>query len=326
MLKKTNILALVGTGRNPKFSPDKLIIWDDHRNKIFSELRFCSDVLRMKLKMDKIIVATKDNQLYVLNISNLEIVSIFQTYENKKGLFAISSDDNIFVIAFPYRHEGYVKVKNYDSPLNVPAINAHDTNVSFITINHEGTLLSTSSEKGTLIRIFSVSNGELIQELRRGAKAANIYNITFDFNNKFIACSSSSGTIHIFSIYTSIKYLKEKGLIPDKSGNGRSGNNEIDININNNRVIEEPKNQKGFFGSIISVLKFGISYYESEWSFAQFRVPESDKEMKVNFGQNNTIIVLTKKGHLFQASFEPGLGGECEKTNEKKSYKRNEKG
>ena len=39
MLKKTNILALVGTGRNPKFPPDRLIIWDDHRNKIFSEIR-----------------------------------------------------------------------------------------------------------------------------------------------------------------------------------------------------------------------------------------------------------------------------------------------
>jgi hypothetical protein len=315
MLKKTNILALVGTGRNPKFSPDKLIIWDDHRNKIFSELRFYSDVLRVKLKMDKIIVATKDNQLYVINLSNLEIINTFQTYKNQKGLFAVSSDDNIFVIAFPYRHEGYVKVKNYDSPLNVPTINAHDNNVSFITINHEGTLLSTSSEKGTLIRIFSVSNGELIQELRRGAKVADIYYITFDFNNKFIACSSSSGTIHIFSIYTSIKYLKEKGLISDKAGNGRSANNEIDININ--RPTEEPKNQKGFFGSIISVLKIGISYYESEWSFAQFRVPEPGKEMKVNFGQNNTIIVLTKNGKLFQASFEPGLGGECEKISNK---------
>ena len=84
MLKKTNILSLVGTGRNPKFPPDRLIIWDDHRNKIFSEIRFYSDVLRVKLKMDKIIVATKDNQLYVLNLTNLEILNIFQTYNNKK--------------------------------------------------------------------------------------------------------------------------------------------------------------------------------------------------------------------------------------------------
>lgn len=310
MLKRTNVLALVGSGKNPKYSSDKLIIWDDHRSKIFSELRFFSEILNVKIKLDRIIVATLDNKLYVLNMSTLEIINIFQTYDNKKGLFAISSDDKILVIAFPYRHSGYIKVKNYNSSSNVPAINAHDGNISFIAINHEGTLLATSSEKGTLIRIFSTYNGELIQELRRGAKIADIYSISFDFNNRFIACASSTKTIHIFSIYSSIKYLKEKGIITNKSINiNRS--REIDIN---NNIIEQPKNQKGFLGSIISVLKIGISYFESEWSFAQFRIQNHEKEMIVCFGPNiNTIIVLTKNGIIYQAAFEPSLGGECKK-------------
>ena len=316
MLKRSNILALVGTGINPKFTSDKLIIWDDHRNKIFSELRFYSDILNVKIKTETLIATTNDNQLYVISLSNLEIINIFQTYENKKGLFAVSPNDKLLVLAFPYRNKGYVKVKNYDSKLNVPSINAHDGEISFLAINYDGTLLATSSEKGTLIRIFNTSNGELIQELRRGAKIADIYFITFDLNNKFIACSSSSGTIHIFSIFSSIKYLKEKGIINNKSNIDRNRSNEIDININNTNN-EQPKNQKGFLGNIISVLKIGISYFESEWSFAQYRVPNEDKKIIVHFGQNNTIIVLTEKGKLYQASFEPSLGGECEKTNEK---------
>ena len=315
MLKRTNVLALVGNEKNMKFSSDKLIIWDAHKGKIFSELTFCSEILNVKIKLDRIILSTQDNKLYVLNMSTLEIINIFQTYENKKGLFAISSDEKLLVIAFPYRHSGYVKIKNYNKPTNVPAINAHDGNISFIAINHEGTLLATASEKGTLIRIFCVNNGELIQELRRGAKIAKIYYISFDFNNKFIACSSSSRTIHIFSIYSSIKYLKEKGIISPKTTINRSS--EIDIN-NNNNIIEEPKNQKGFLGSIISVLKIGIAYFESEWSFAQFRIPnfveDKEKEIIACFGQNNnSIIVLTKSGRIFGASFDPSLGGECNK-------------
>ena len=322
MLKRTNVLALVGSGKNQKFSSDKLIIWDDHRGKIFSELRFFSEILNVKIKLDRIIVATLDNKLYVLNMSTLEIINIFQTYENYKGLFAISSDDKALVIAFPYRHSGYVKVKNYNSPINVPPINAHDGNIAFIAINHEGTLLATSSEKGTLIRIFSTHNGELIQELRRGAKIADIYHICFDYNNKFIACASSSQTIHIFSIYSSIKYLKEKGIISNKSINNLNRNSEIDIN---NQTIEEPKNQKGFLGSIISVFKIGISYFESEWSFAQFRIPKNDKENVVSFLPNNySIIVITKNGKLYTASFEPNLGGECKKIWDKNLLKKNE--
>lgn len=313
MLKRTNVLALVGSGQNPKYSSDKLIIWDDHRSKIFSELRFFSDILNVKIKLDRIIVATKENQLYVLNMNTLAIINIFQTYENKKGLFGISSDDKILVLAFPYKYTGYIKVKNYNSPLNVPAINAHDRNIAFIAINSEGTLLASASEQGTLIRIFCTNNGELIQELRRGAKIAEIYNICFDFNNKFIACSSNSRTIHIFSIYSSIKYLKEKGIISKEINDINNRRNDIDIN--NNNIMEEPKNQKGFLGSIISVLKIGISYFESEWSFAQFRLPNPEKDVILSFGQNlYSIIILTKSGKIFEASFEPQLGGECKKS------------
>ena len=314
MLKRTNILALVSLGNNPKFPTDKLIIWDDHKGKIYSELSFNSEILKVKIKIDRIILTTKNNNIYILNMSTLEVINIFQTYDNEKGLFAVSSDDNIFVIAFPYRHAGYVKVKNYNCSYNVPTINAHDGNISALALNHEGTLLATTSEKGTLIRIFCTYNGELIQELRRGAKIAKIYCINFDFNNKFIACASNSHTIHIFSIYSSIKYLKEKEIITTKNV---KINRTSEIDINNN-VIEEPKNQKGFLGSIISVLKIGISYFESEWSFAQYRKPNCEKEMIVNFELNSyNIIVLTITGKFYKASFEPSLGGECKTIDDK---------
>ena len=44
--------------KNQKFSSDKLIIWDAHRSKIFSELRFFSEILKVKIKIDRIIVTT----------------------------------------------------------------------------------------------------------------------------------------------------------------------------------------------------------------------------------------------------------------------------
>ena len=43
MLKKTNILALVGGGRLPKYSKNKITIWDDHQGKIISQIRFNSE-------------------------------------------------------------------------------------------------------------------------------------------------------------------------------------------------------------------------------------------------------------------------------------------
>ena len=49
MLYKSNILALVGGGINPKFSPNKVIIWDELNGKIISQLRFDRNVKNIKL-------------------------------------------------------------------------------------------------------------------------------------------------------------------------------------------------------------------------------------------------------------------------------------
>ena len=323
MLKRTNIMAIVGDVSNEtsEYSNNKLIIWDDSLMKKISELQFDSEILRVKIKTDKVILTTKNNNLYVIELLKLNCLNIFEIYQNSNGLFSISSDEKILVIAFPYANCGFVKIKHYNTDINVPHINAHDTNISFLALNVEGNLLATCSQRGTLVRIFNTFNGELIQELRRGAKKAEIHFINFDLNNKFLACSSNSGTIHIFSIYTSIKYLKEKGIIKNKS---EKENKKEETNIKGEK-IEIPKNQKSFIGSIISVLKLGISYFESEWSFAQFRLPKSENSRAiVSFSQfDNSINVLTKSGNLYKASFKPNLGGECDKINEINLFQEN---
>jgi hypothetical protein len=53
MLNRTNILALVGSGANPLYMPNKIILWDDNLNKIITELRFVVPVNNIKLKNDK---------------------------------------------------------------------------------------------------------------------------------------------------------------------------------------------------------------------------------------------------------------------------------
>ena len=53
MLNKTNILALVGGGGNPKFLPNKVILWDDSQGKVISELRCSVYIKNVKLKQEK---------------------------------------------------------------------------------------------------------------------------------------------------------------------------------------------------------------------------------------------------------------------------------
>ena len=91
----------------------------------------------------------------------------------------------------------------------------HESDIFYLSLNNEGTILATASDKvkfiikkGTMIRLFSTETGEYFKELRRGSEKAQIFSISFSPNSKYLACSSDRGTVHIFSLYKLIEKLK----------------------------------------------------------------------------------------------------------------------
>ena len=102
MLNTTNILALVGGGKNPKFSINKIIIWDDQKksNNIIGELRFNTPVLNVKIKMDRLIGVCQ-TKIFIFNLNTLETLDMFDTFDNINGIVAFSPGELISVLAFP---------------------------------------------------------------------------------------------------------------------------------------------------------------------------------------------------------------------------------
>ena len=299
MLKKTNILALVGGGKNPCFPLNNLIVWDDHQGRVISQIRFNKNVLNVRLRAEKIISICED-KIYSFNLNTLETEIILETFENTQGIIGLShGDNNKLMIAFPFLSQGNVSIRNIinsKSAKTSKIINAHESKIQCLAINKEGNLLATASDKGTLIRIFSLPNGEFVTELRRGTKNVEMTCISFDPNNKFIGCTSDVGTIHIFSIAAAAKMV---------------------VNDSNDKKIEEdePKNSKSILGRVAGMFNIKNSYLDSERSFAKFRI--QDNCSLLSFGNDNTFVVITTFGRYYKAAYDPKNGGECCKIEEK---------
>lgn len=79
---------------------------------------------------------------------------------------------------------------------------AHRSPLSCIALNNEGTLLATASDKGTVIRVFSVPDARKIYQFRRGSMPSRIYSMSFNPTSTLLCVSSATETVHIFKLAT----------------------------------------------------------------------------------------------------------------------------
>lgn len=80
-------------------------------------------------------------------------------------------------------------------------IHAHDSPLAAIAFSPNGTRIATASEKGTVIRVFSVTDSSKLYEFRRGVKrCVAISSLAFSLCGQFLGCSSNTETVHIFKL------------------------------------------------------------------------------------------------------------------------------
>ncbi|KAJ5672595.1 SVP1-like protein 2 [Penicillium longicatenatum] len=195
MLGQSNYLAIVGGGRNPKFPQNKLIIWDDAKQKAAITLEFRTSVLGVRLSKSRIVVALL-NSIHVFAFSTPpQKLSVFETSDNPLGLACLGQK----VLAFPGRSPGQVQLIELETG-NISIIPAHSSALRALALSPDGEVLATASETGTLIRVFSAANCTKLAELRRGVDHAVIFSLSFSPSNVLLAVTSDKSTLHVFDV------------------------------------------------------------------------------------------------------------------------------
>ncbi|AVK75341.1 WD40-repeat containing protein [Pandoravirus quercus] len=280
VLFRSNIVALVGGGPNPRFRNDRVMLWDDCRNQSIAELCFNSTVRGVEMVRDAIAIAL-DERVYIYTLANLDLVKRVPTVDNPRGLVDIRASeggtDN--VIATLSTKAGYIEVHHSDNrrPL---VLRAHEMPLARLSLNADGSLLATASEKGTVIRVWDTASGEKRAELRRGKDAASINNLVFSLDSRWLAVSSDRGTVHIFDLDTP--------------------------------PTEAPSGLLQYIGST-GVLGAGVSEYSTGWfSKAKIHLPDSAPTCVCAFGRTpGQVFVVDAEGIYGVYDFDVDKGGEA---------------
>jgi len=182
MMYKTNFIVLVLSAARYK-----VVIWDDFERKNRTEISFNSNVRNIKLRKDMLVVVL-DTKTFIFSFMNLKLMENVETGPNPYGLCGLATAEKaisktLVVISNTSKDQkdkGRIKILNYVGEKSVQTeVQAHESDVAFISVNPEGTLICTASIKGTKLLVFSADSGDKLQTLRRGTSNATITSIVF---------------------------------------------------------------------------------------------------------------------------------------------------
>eukprot|EP00163_Fabomonas_tropica_P023246 TRINITY_DN40547_c0_g1_i1.p1 TRINITY_DN40547_c0_g1~~TRINITY_DN40547_c0_g1_i1.p1 ORF type:complete len:358 (-),score=50.46 TRINITY_DN40547_c0_g1_i1:150-1223(-) len=200
MLFSSSLVALTGSGDNPSFSPRRLKVVNTKTGMSICELNFMTAVLGVRMNRRRLAVIL-DTKIHLYDLEHMKLLHTIMTAPNHKGIAALSPNEETSYLAYPGSNAvGEVIIFDALGMHAVSVLPAHQSPLSTMTFNQRGTMLATTSEKGTVIRIYSVPSGRKLYTFRRGAYPASIYSLSFNPASTLLCVSSETGTVHVFKL------------------------------------------------------------------------------------------------------------------------------
>ncbi|ESN99526.1 hypothetical protein HELRODRAFT_185812 [Helobdella robusta] len=291
----SSLLALVSLT-----APRKLRVCHFKKTQEICNFSYSSAILGVKLNrtshaiLQRLVVCLEDS-IHIHGLKDMRTLhSINNIPYNPKGLFALASGNENCFLAWPSSNIiGEVHVFDCISQRDITTIHAHDNPLAAIAFSTSSSMIATASEKGTIIRVFSLPDGQKIFEFRRGVKrCATIHSLSFSQDSRFLCCSSNTETIHIFNLEST----------------------------KDEKPVEE--SQGGWMDYLSGALRTSASYLPTQVTEIlnqgrDFAVARLHKAGLKNVSaiaciQRATyVLVACEDGFLYVFNFNTSIGGEC---------------
>lgn len=249
MFFSTSLLAVVCNSTVDHFTPKILYLYNTKIDQVICLLRFNEEIQGVKLNQQYLVVVLKQS-IIIYTLEKIEPVCTLDMYFNQTSspkelapphpsIVALCPQKPI--LAYPCDlNKGHVCIAKLNEPGAKSAggkdvgaegdsqaygsyqiLEAHDHPVTCLAFRKDGQWLATASSHGTIIRVWESETRKLVIELKRSrvGREATIKSLCFSDDGTMLVVSSSTKTIHIFSISEDKKNDKAFAFIRlDKEG------------------------------------------------------------------------------------------------------------
>ncbi|CAO3682848.1 unnamed protein product [Umbelopsis vinacea] len=279
------------------------------------------------------LIVVLEEQIFVYDISNMKLLHTIDTSPNPSAICALSPSSENCYIAYPSpssstsssltgNHLGQSQssyasgdVLIFDA-LSLQVVNivqAHKSPVSCIAMNSDGTLLATASDKGTVIRVFTIPDSRKVFQFRRGSYPTKIYSISFNLVSSLLCVSSATETVHIFKLSAD----GPQGSNANRWG-GNNSSREEDSRGRSSSVGQMLRRSsmhlgRNIAGSVGSYLPEALTeIWEPARDFASLKLPSAGVHSIVALSNTTPqVMVVTSEGSFYQYNIDLENGGEC---------------
>ncbi|KAL0949698.1 hypothetical protein HGRIS_009735 [Hohenbuehelia grisea] len=275
-LHTSSLLFLVGGGASPLYPPNKVILWDDVLGREVAELEFRERVRGLACRRGWLAVSLRRRVVVFQVGEQVTRYGEWETCDNPSGLLAIATNAYSTLLAIAGRKTGHVQLIHLppcpppvsrdppppgpprkppaapSRPLQSIMIDAHTSALTTLTVPPSGRLVATTSERGTLVRIWDTHSGKPVGVFRRGTDKAEIYGVAFRPDEREFCVWSDKGTVHVFALGGS-----------------------------------DASNRKSSFSPLAPFIPLP-KYFDSEWSYAQYRIPTQSAHIALSSTSSRT--------------------------------------
>lgn len=212
-------LAFVKDGRRKYDSPNTFFFWDALNGELVTSYNLHEPIIAIRISSRYLTVVLLDRAI-VFEYQKLDssssdpsppsspslddpdsaiapnkVHSLHRTSTNQYGLASLQ----VRLLALPAQTTGQVQLIPLPSG-SKRVFRAHNTELRALALSDDGKIVATASVQGTLLRVFDTTTLDQIAEFRRGMDHAIIYSLAISPGNRFIACTSDKGTLHVFDL------------------------------------------------------------------------------------------------------------------------------